>query len=107
MHSAFSPIPMLLLALLAWSPADAEAEPMGTHLWLRVSNPHQDDREVLVYDNVCGRVVMAKRLAGRSEMPFQVCGEGMGNGDVTLRNLRTGVEQRYRDVVKDATLRVP
>jgi hypothetical protein len=97
---------IVLAAVLPLLPLVGGAARIGDSILIRIINPHPDDREIEVVDNVCGQVILSKRLVGRGTIPVEVCAHA-GKADVTLRNLRTGAIQRHAGVIKDAKLAAP
>jgi len=99
--------PLLSAVLLTAAGVDAAADPPGRPIDISIVNSSGDDLDVEVFDNLCGDVVASGRLVGKSELAAQVCSQDMNRGDVSVRDLRSGAEQRYTDVLDGANLEAP
>jgi hypothetical protein len=97
MKLAFARIAPILIGLLLAAPTLARAQ--DGYINIRVVNHGAYDARVALVDNICNRLVLEKRIVADAELPAQVCARGMDRGDVTIRNLETGAEQRHRDLL--------
>ena len=101
---------LVLLALavpLACAAAACRAQVPDGYIDLQIVNPSPVVRRTAVYDNVCDELVLDKPVDGNGAIPVQVCARGMGRGDVTVRNIDTGAEQRHEDVFGGTQIEVP
>jgi hypothetical protein len=80
---------------------------MSDYIDVGIVNNSGEVQQISVYDNVCGVLILEKRLVRDAETSAQLCTEGMDRGDVTIRNLETGAERRYRGVLGGARLAAP
>lgn len=96
----------LLILLLSGSSAAPAQSPSG-YVDVQVVNPYGQDLEVELYDHVCERSVLAKRIDGDGSIPVQLCSTGLGRGDATVTNRLSGAEMRYREVLDGTRLEVP
>jgi len=94
----------VLFALLSSS---GMSQQLSDYINVRIINDSRDELRVSVYDNVCGVMLLEKRLVRNGEIDAQLCTQGMDKGDVTIRNLLTGAERRYQSVVRGAKLAAP
>jgi hypothetical protein len=92
----------LLLATLTAFATEPEE-----NIFLNVQNPHSSDRIVAVVDDLCGKEVFRGRLEGQGERPVNVCAHRFTGAEVTITNLRTGVERKFRNVLHGAKIQVP
>jgi len=74
---------------------------------VRIINDSGEALQISVYDNVCGVMLLEKRLVRNAETSAQLCTQDMDRGDVTIRNLETGAVRHYRDVLGGANLVAP
>ncbi len=98
---------ILLLPVLGIPCAGQGDEMLGGAINVVITNPYSVAREVEAVDNVCGTPLFAKPMEGEASISVQICTRGMGRGDVSIRDLGTGSEQRYSDVLQGANLSVP
>ena len=80
---------------------------LSDYINVRIINNGGSELQISVYDNVCGVMLLEKRLVRDAETSAQLCTQGMDKGDVTIRNLETGAVRHYRDVLGGATLAAP
>lgn len=80
---------------------------LSDYINVRIINNRGEDVRISVYDNVCGVMLLEKRLVRDGETSAQLCTQGMDRGDVTVRNLETGAERRYQSVLGGARLVAP
>lgn len=74
---------------------------------VRIVNDSQYDQRIEVVDNICHLIVLQKRIVAGGAIPAVICSRGIEKGDVTIRNLVTGSEQRYPNVSDGEYLRAP
>ena len=80
---------------------------LSDYIDVGIVNNSGEVQQISVYDNVCGVLILEKRLVRDGETSAQLCTEGMDRGDVTIRNLETGAERRDRGVLGGARLAAP
>lgn len=74
---------------------------------IEIVNDGQYDQRIAVVDNICQQLVLERRILADGLMLAQVCARQMDRGHVTLRNLETGAEREYRDVLDGDRLSIP
>jgi hypothetical protein len=100
---------LLVAAVVASSlvPSTGMTQQLSDYINVRIINDRGSDLRISAYDNVCGVMLLEKRLARSAEISAQLCTQGMDKGDVTVRNLETGAERRYQSVLRGARLAAP
>ena len=83
------------------------SQQLSDYINVRIINDSREELRVSVYDNVCGVMLLEKRLVRNGEIDAQLCTQGMDKGDVTIRNLETGAVRHYQNVVGGAKLAAP
>lgn len=74
---------------------------------IEVVNDSSYDQRVAVTDNICGNLVLEKRIIADGRLPAQVCARDMGRGNVTIRNLETGSERQYQGILDGDRVQTP
>ena len=97
---------LLGVMLHSFAPLGICAE-VDKHIFVDVQNPHPSERVVVVVDDLCGSEVFRGPLTGHGRQPIELCAEEFRGASVTISNLRSGAEKRFRKVLHGATLPVP
>ena len=102
-------LPLMVVSFFAFLLASSigMTQQQSDYITVRIINNAGEALQVSVYDNVCGVMLLEKRLVRDAETSAELCTQGMDKGDVTIRNLETGTERRYRDVLGGARLVAP
>jgi hypothetical protein len=93
----------LLAGLAIAAPSSADSG----YINIEIVNNGTDDQRVSLVDNLCEDLVLEKRILAHGILPASVCSRDMGRGDVTIRNLETGAEQRHRGIHSGAQIGMP
>jgi hypothetical protein len=85
----------------------AVAQQQEGYINIEIVNDGQYDQRITVFDDVCNLVVLERRIVANGEIAAQVCARAMDRGLVTVRNLETGAEREYRNVLDGDRLSTP
>lgn len=96
-----------VLVMSACASSTGMAQQLSDYITVGVVNNTGVELRISVYDNVCGVMLLEKRLVRNGETSTELCTQGMDRGDVTIRNLETGVERRFQGVLGGARLAAP
>ncbi|NEX17816.1 MAG: hypothetical protein C1943_14645 [Halochromatium sp.] len=96
----------LILSGLVLFMASAQAAAEG-YINIEIVNDGQYDQRIAVVDNICHLLVLERRIIADGLMPAQVCSRKMNRGNVTLRNLESGAEREFPNVLDGDQLNVP
>ncbi len=77
------------------------------YIIVSIINNSGEALRISAYDNVCGVMLLEKRLVRDAETSAELCTQGMDKGDVTIRNLETGAVRHYQNVVGGTKLAAP
>lgn len=101
------PLTAFLVVVVALVSSTGTTQQLFDYINVRIINNSGEDVRISVYDNVCGVMLLEKRLVRDGETSAQLCTQGMDRGDVTVRNLETGAERRHQGVLGGAKLVAP
>lgn len=83
------------------------AQASDGYINIEIVNDGENDQRIAVVDNICQQLVLERRIIADGLVPAQVCARKMDRGQVTIRNLETGAEREYRNVLDGDRLRIP